>query len=208
MDAALSRLDTPYGLAQLLPAYQLPDKNIGTTTRFSPGMRENGGIITIATAWAVIAECMLGHGSRAYDIFRRSLSAVRSMDQDRYSAEPYICAEYVTGHDSGSPGQGSFTWTSGVAAWMWRACIDWICGIRPDYAGLRLDPCIPSYWKEFTVVRPFREAIYRVHVQNPDGVEKGVREISVDGRKARDNRAIYDYRDHKLHEIEVIMGST
>ncbi|MEN6371015.1 MAG: hypothetical protein ABFD64_03295 [Armatimonadota bacterium] len=207
MDSVKKRLDTPYGPALIQPAYENPDRTIGTITRFSPGLAQNGGIFTIPACWVVMAECILGRGSRAYEIYQKALGGARVLDQERYEAEPYLYPEYMEGADSERPGCGRFTWTEGAASWVWRTCIDWICGVRPDYHGLRIDPCIPSDWREFTVIRPFRDAVYKIHVENPDGVEKGVREITVDGKKMNPHNAIRDFRDHKVHEVWVVMGN-
>jgi cellobiose phosphorylase len=206
MDSVREHLETPYGPALVLPAYQRADARIGTSTRFSPGMRENGGISTLAACWAIIAECKLGHGARAHEILKKTLHSTRAEDPERYLVEPYAHSEYVAGPDSDVFGRGGFTWAPGVAAWVWRTCIDWICGVRPDYKGLIVDPCVPPGWKEFSVVRPFREAEYRITVHNPNGVEKGVIEVTVDGKKPRTNHHIPAYKDRKVHEVEVLMG--
>lgn len=206
MDSVKERLDTPYGPALISPAYEKPDRTIGTISRFSPGLAYNGGIYTVAACWAVMAECMLGRGARAYEIYRKALSAARAENQDRYEAEPFIYPEYIQGTDAQNPGSGRFTWTPGTASWVWRTCIDWICGVRPGRHGLRIDPCIPGDWKEFFVTRLFRDAAYRITVENPDGVEKGVRELTVDGRKMNPHSAVHDFRDRKVHEVRVVMG--
>lgn len=206
MDAVRDKLDTRYGPALLRPAYRKADRNIGTITRLSPGARENGGIFTLAACWAVIAECMLGHGGRAYELYRKSMYVARSEDSERYAVEPYVHAEHLFGPDSTCFGEGMFTWTAGAAAWMWRTCIDWICGVHPDYKGLRIDPCIPPDWTEFSVIRPYRDAVYRVIVHNPDGVEHGVRQITVDGKKSDPHALIPDFRDRSVHEVVVTMG--
>lgn len=206
MDGALDRLDTDYGAALLIPAYRDPNRLIGLITRFAPGSAENGGIFTLAGCWAIIAACMLGRGAAAYEIFRKSMYFSRAADADRYEAEPYVHAEHVLGPDSSGFGRGMFTWDPGVAAWMWRTCIDWICGVRPDYLGLRVDPCVPPDWKEFSVIRPYRDAVYRITVRNPDGVERGVRQIVVDGKKFRGKLPLPDFRDRAVHDVEVTMG--
>ncbi|MEN6520611.1 MAG: hypothetical protein ABFD46_05605 [Armatimonadota bacterium] len=207
MNSVKERLDTPCGPALIQPAYEIPDRTIGTITRFSPGLAQNGGVFTISACWAVMAECMLGRGNRAYEIYRKALGAARTADQEHYEAEPYLYPEYMEGADSGKPGCGRFTWTQGAASWAWRTCIDWICGVKPDYRGLRIDPCVPSGWQEFTVIRPFRDAVYRIAFENPDGVEKRVREITVDGRRVNPHSPIHDFRDRKVHEVRVIMGN-
>ncbi|GAI71388.1 unnamed protein product, partial [marine sediment metagenome] len=42
-----------------------------------------------------------------------------------------------------------------------------ILGIKPDYEGLLIDPCVPSDWKEYSVVRFYRGVKYHITVQNP-----------------------------------------
>jgi len=65
---------------------------------------------------------------------------------------------------------------------MYRVAYDHILGVRPTYAGLLIDPAIPPDWKADRVVRVFRGARYLIEVENPDGVESGVKAVFVDGR--------------------------
>lgn len=206
MKSVAEWLDTPYGPAALHPAYEKTDGTIGTITRLSPGTRDNGGISALMSSWAVLAECMLGRGPRAYELYRKTVVPANLEDQERYSSEPYAHAEFVDGPASETLGQGAFSWPSGIASWTWRTCIDWICGVRPDYGGLRVSPCVPPHWREFGVIRPFRDAIYRITIHNPDGLEWGVRKITVDGKTSRAGSPIHDFRDGKVHEVEVVMG--
>jgi cellobiose phosphorylase len=60
-----------------------------------------------------------------------------------------------------------------------------ILGCRADFDGLRIAPCIPPGWKRFEVTRVFRGVTYRITVRNPDGVSKGVRQMTVDGKPVR-----------------------
>ncbi|MBI2844738.1 MAG: glycosyl transferase family 36 [Armatimonadetes bacterium] len=206
MNSVRERLETPFGPALLLPAYPAPDRSLGTITRYIPGAGTNGGIDTLAVCWAVIAECLLGRGARAFETFKKLLYTSRSSEIDRYSVEPYAHPEQVRGPDSPSFGQGDFTWTAGVAAWVWRTCIDWICGVRPDYEGLVIDPCIPPDWESFSVIRPFRDAIYRITVRNPAGVEKGVRRVEVDGKVFKPGLPVPSFADRSVHDVIVTMG--
>lgn len=201
MDAVAEHLDTPYGPALFLPAYHEPDPAIGIITRFCPGTKENGAIFNHPVCWAVIAECLLGRGDRAYELWRRTSFVYRGLDPDRYKVEPYVYAEYLHGPDSPSFGMGEFTWTTGTAAWMWRACLDWILGVQPAFEGLRLNPCIPFHWKRFRVRRPFRGAIYEIEVQNPKGLNTGIRKIRVDGKEVLGN-LVPDFRDGKVHHVQ------
>ncbi len=205
MDSVKDYLDTPYGPALLLPAYRRPDPQIGIITRFVPGTKENGTIFNHPVCWVVIAECMLKRSDRAYDYWKRTSFLTRGRDPHIYKAEPYVYAEYVYGPDHPNFGQGEFTWTTGTAAWMWRACIDWILGVRPTYRGLLVDPCIPAHWREYTVKRRFRGATYLITVKNPEGLPTGIKELWLDGQKL-DGNLIPPLEDGELHRVVAVMG--
>lgn len=205
MDSVKHHLDTKYGPLLFSPAYKEPDPDIGIITRFAPGTKENGTVFNHTVCWVVIAECILGRGDRAYEYFKKTSFIERGKDPDAYRAEPYVYAEFIYGPDSVDFGQGSFTWTTGTAAWMWRACLDWILGVRPHFEGLLIDPCVPSHWTEFKVRRYFRNALYEIEVKNPDGVCKGIKEIKMDGEKMKSN-LLPAMQDSKRHVVEVLMG--
>ena len=65
---------------------------------------------------------------------------------------------------------------------MLRDGIDYILGVRPEYEGLRIDPCIPAAWRSYKVTRRFRGVTFHIRVDNPQGVNKGVRRISLNGQ--------------------------
>ncbi len=205
MDAVHAHLDTQYGPALFLPAYGQPDPAIGIITRFAPGTKENGTIFNHPVCWAVIAECMLGRGDQAYDYWKRTSFLTRGREPDLYKVEPYVYAEYIYGPDHPHFGRGEFTWTTGTAAWMWRACTDWICGVRPTFRGLVVDPCVPAGWGGHRVRRTFRGAAYDVVFENPDGVRRGVAHVSVDGKDLEAN-LLPDFRDGETHAVRVRMG--
>jgi len=205
MDAVREHLDTPYGPALFLPAYSEPDPTIGIITRFAPGTKENGTIFNHPVAWAVIAECILGRGDLAYHYWKESSFLTRGKNPDLYKAEPYVYAEYIYGPDHPNFGEGEFTWTTGTAAWMWRACTDWILGVRPTFRGLVVDPCFPSHWDRGRISRNFRDATYEVDIENPDHICKGVVELRVDGKEIRGN-LLPDFRDGITHRVQVKLG--
>jgi len=182
MESAYRILDTPRGPKMLHPAYTKIDPGIGLATRCVPGKKENGAIFNHPVSWAILAECILGHGNRAYEWFRRCMPMVQAADPDIYMMEPYVYSEYVTSPDHPSFGQASHSWLTGSGVWMLRDGIDWILGVRPTYDGLLIDPCIPSEWNGFKIARQFRGALYNIEVQNPQHVERGVKHIEVDGK--------------------------
>ena len=206
MDSVQRRLDTKYGPALFLPAYSEPNEKIGIITRFAPGTKENGAIFNHAVCWTIMAECILGRGDRAYDIWKRTSFLTRGEEPEIYKAEPYVYAEYVHGPDSATYGQGEFSWLTGTATWMWKVSLEWILGIRPQLDGLLIDPCIPSSWDGFKVKRHFRDALYLFTVENPEHICKGVKTVTVDGVEQPTN-LIPATKDAKTREVHVIMGS-
>ncbi len=205
MNAVKERLDTPYGPALFLPAYREPDHTIGIITRFAPGTKENGTIFCHPVAWTVIAETMLGRGDMAYHYWRETSFLTRGKDPNLYKAEPYVYAEYIYGPDHPNFGEGEFTWATGTAAWMWRACTDWILGAQPTARGLVVDPCVPTAWDGAEINRDFRGARYHVEISNPDHVSKGVVQVRVDGKEIQGN-LLPDFRDGATHQVEVRLG--
>lgn len=92
---------------------------------------------------------------------------------------------------------------TGSGGWAYYAATRYMLGVRPGVEELIIDPCIPACWEEFSLVRKWRGANYRIHVKNPEGVEKGVREILLDGRIAE---RIPVPEPGTVHTVEVTMG--
>ena len=88
-------------------------------------------------------------------------------------------------------------------AWAYYAATQYILGIRPDFDGLVIDPCIPGDWKEFSVTRMWRGSRYEIHVSNPDGTEKGVRCILAEGKKVQKLPLL---PEGSICHAEVVMG--
>jgi cellobiose phosphorylase len=181
MDAVERELEKEIGPLLLAPAYTVPDSSIGYLTRYSAGMRENGGVYTHGAAWAVMAAAMLGRGTAAYRMYSKLNPINRGMRPGTYRAEPYVTPGNIEGPDSAFFGRGGWTWYTGSAAWLFKVGLERILGIRPVKDGLVVDPCIPPQWPGFTVKRIFRGAEYRITVRNPEHVECGVKELYVDG---------------------------
>jgi cellobiose phosphorylase len=180
MDSVTERLDTPYGPKICAPAFREIDPTIGLITRCVPGKKENGAVFCHPAAWVIQAECLLGRGDRAFGYFKKLLPD--RVDSDIFTAEPYVYSQYITSDEHETAGRASHSWQTGTAAWMFRVSFDHILGIRPSYEGLIVDPVIPRAWKAFKAERVFRGTRYLIEVENPDGVESGVKSIFADGR--------------------------
>ena len=108
----------------------------------------------------------------------------------------------VAGKDAFRPGEGKNSWLTGTAAWMWYTVSEFILGVKPTYDGLLIDPCLPSTAKEYSVTRRFRGAEYNIHVSNPQGNQKGIKSLVVDGNPVEGN--IVPFSEGK-HTVEVVM---
>ena len=204
MDACWELLDTPYGPALFLPAYREPEQDIGIITRFAPGTKENGTIFNHPVAWAIMAECVLGRGDQAYQVWKKNNFITLGREADRYRAEPYVYAEYINGPDSEDFGQGNFSWMTGTASWMWRVCLDWILGIKPDWDQLRVDPCLPTAWPRVHVRRPWRNAVYELEIENPAHISKGRLSLEVDGQRLEGD-ALPVFADGATHHVHAVL---
>ncbi|MFH1371522.1 MAG: hypothetical protein ABII09_09600 [Planctomycetota bacterium] len=94
-------------------------------------------------------------------------------------SEPYVYSQYTHSIYSPRYGASRVPWLSGAASWAYYAATQYILGIRHDYKGLYIDPCIPTTWKEFAATRQFRNKTLNIKVINPNGVQKGVRKITL-----------------------------
>jgi cellobiose phosphorylase len=213
MKAVKEHLDTPKGPKILDPAYRTVNQDIGLATRCVPGKKENGAVFNHPVSWAILAECLLGNGDRAFDLYKRALPMNPVIAIDRYEVEPYVYAEYVTSPDHPTYGQASHSWLTGSSTWMLRDGLDYILGVRPTYNGLLIDPCIPRQWGGFHVQRRYREKDYDIRVTNPDRVNTGVRHVRIndtpiEGRLLDlDNPAIRSLvNQHSTVRLDVVMG--
>ena len=174
------RLATKYGLALCEP-FTATDYNIVRAMLFNPGLKENGGIFVHTQGWAVMAECMMGHGDRAYEYLRAYLPAAQNKKAEVREIEPYVVCQSTHSKESPKHGVSRIPWLSGSATWTYYAITQYVLGIRPELQGLRIDPCIPSKWKFFAVRRLFRGKVLDIRVENPSGVQKGVKSVMLNG---------------------------
>jgi len=181
MDSVEERLSTDFGLMLCSPAYRKVDHHVMRAVLFNPGQKENGGIFSHPQGWAVMADCMLGNGDRAYRNYRAYMpSRFNDMAEVR-EIEPFVHCQSTNSPESPRYGASRLPWLTGTAAWSFYSATQYILGIRPEIYGLRIDPCIPSAWKGFRVDRTFRGKRITIHVKNPHARNRGVREIRVNG---------------------------
>ena len=182
MDAVRTHLASEYGTHLCWPSYTQVDDTIGYVTRVYPGVKENGAIFSHPNAWPIIAETILGRGEAAMAYYD-ALAPANSNDAiEVHGAEPYVYAQFLYGRDHEWFGKAQNPWLTGTAGWMYTAATKYILGVRPDFDALVVDPCIPTDWDGFTLIRQWRGTTYEIEVRNPDHVRAGVARVDVDGR--------------------------
>lgn len=202
MNSIKKYLDSPEGPKKCTPAWKEIDPNIGLVTRCVWGKKENGAVFCHPTTWVIQAETMLGRSNQAFDYFKKMLP--NRIDSDIFVAEPYVYSQYITSNEHSHAGRASHSWQTGSAAWMYRVSYDYILGLRPTYNGLLIDPAIPTHWDAFKANRMYRGCLYKIDVANPQHIEKGVKEIFVDGVKINGN--VLPISTEKECNVKIIMG--
>lgn len=172
------RLHTPHGTVLQQPAYSTYRLELGEVSSYPPGYKENAGIFCHNNTWIHIALCMLRDGDRAFEYYRTICPAAKEDIIDCYRCEPYVYAQMIAGRDAATHGEAKNSWLTGTAAWTFVALSQYILGIRPEYMGMTVDPCIPSGWTGFRVTRRFRGATYEIEVSRSCGAR---RQLVVDG---------------------------
>lgn len=181
------RLDTRYGIVLQNPPYSKYYLNLGEISSYPPGYKENAGIFCHNNPWVCCAETVLGHGNRAFEVYKKTCPAYSEDIGDIRRTEPYAYCQMIAGKDAPSFGEGKNSWLTGTAAWSFVSISQAILGVQPDYDGIRLDPCIPAEIGKYSVSRRFRGAVYNIRVENPHGVQHGVKQIWVNGEKIASN---------------------
>lgn len=187
MDVVRQRLATEYGIMICDPPYEDLLVGVVRSVLFNKGIKENAGIFCHTQGWAIMAEAMLGRGDTAYEYFRAYMPAAYNTRAEVRQIEPYVYCQSTHSRYSRRYGVSRVPWLSGSAAWSYYAATQYILGIRPDYDGLRIDPCIPRSWRSLGVQRRFRGKSLEIRIENPSGVSKGIRQLLVNGEPSPGN---------------------
>jgi len=205
MQAVKERLATPYGLMLSAPPFARTSIEVMRAVVFNPGIKENAGIFNHTQGWGVMAECLLGNGDRAYEYYRAFMPAAYNDRAELRQSEPYVQGQTTYSTFSPRPGNTRTSWLTGAAAWAYFSATQYVLGIRPEPDGLRLDPCIPHDWKGFKATRRFRGHMIEIEVKNPDGVCRGVKSLTLNGKLLDGNLLPADRLGEKSL-VEVVMG--
>ena len=176
-----------YGIVLNYPAFTKYHVEYGEISTYPQGYKENGGIFCHNNPWVMIAETVAGNGDRAFDYYTRIAPAYQDDKVKLHKTEPYAYAQMIAGKEAATPGQAKNSWLTGTAAWNYIAITQHILGIKPQYSGLQVDPCIPKTWDSYRIHREFRGATYDITINNPHHVCRRVEKIVVNGQTINGN---------------------
>ncbi len=209
MESVANRLVRPDDqlLLLLAPPFDKTSRDPGYIRGYPPGIRENGGQYTHAALWAVWAFAELGQGDRAEALFRLVNPIYHGDTPEkvaRYLVEPYVVAADVYSASS-HVGRGGWTWYTGSSGWMYRLGLEAILGIRRKGKSLHINPCIPRSWQNYQVTHRVGATTFQIRVDNPSGVNRGVKQVTLDG-KALPGNEIPLLNDGGEHQVTALMG--
>lgn len=168
----------------LTPAFNKCEKNPGYIKGYPPGVRENGGQYTHASAWFIIANAMMGRGAQALDLFEL-INPVNITEDPKgvatYQAEPYVmCGDVYS--EGVLRGRAGWSWYTGSSGWLYQAGLEHIIGLRVHPNHFEVQPCVPTSWTDFGLSYRHGARTFNVRVNNERAVERGVRLVQVNGR--------------------------
>lgn len=187
MNSVHDILNTPYGAKLLEPPYKDNYFDGALMHIFNADTKENGGIFSQSQGWLILAESLLGHGNRAFEYFMESSPAAMNDKAEIRVIEPYAHGQFTESKASPFEGRSHVHWLTGTASTVMVGCVEGICGMRPDADGLVISPAIPAEWDGFKIEKTFRGKQLSIDVQNPNHVEGGVKEITLNGEKLDGN---------------------
>lgn len=201
-------VDRENGIIKLLdPPFEKGKLEPGYIKAYLPGVRENGGQYTHSAVWVIIAEAMLGFGNKATELYRmiNPIEHARTKEASKkYKVEPYVIAADVYGA-SNLAGSGGWTWYTGSSSWYYKAEIEYILGLKIQEGYLKIEPCIPKEWKEYQIQYKWKESIYNIKVQNPEGKNSGVSKVTLNGKEVENHIKLDGSRN--VYNILVTLGT-
>ena len=166
LDSVKKYLDSKYGICINWPAYQDYHVELGEVSSYPPGYKENGGIFCHNNPWVIIGEVVNGRPQDAFEHYRKIAPAYIEDISDIHRTEPYVYSQMIAGKEARRQGEAKNSWLTGTAAWNFVALSQYLCGIRPSYEGLIVEPRLPNHVKSAKITRKFRGVEYIINVKN------------------------------------------
>lgn len=205
LNKVYDNLNTKYGAMLFYPAFREYGLPVARMSLFNAGTKENAGIFSQPQGWLILAETIIGNGNRAYEYFTEINPAAMNDNAEKRKLEPYIHGQATEGIDTQNHGRSHVHWLTGTASTVMVSMVYGILGLQPEYDGIKINPCIPSSWKNFKMTKVFRNNVLNITVDNSQGVEKGVQYVTVNGKHI-DGCYISVDELKATNEIVVVMG--
>lgn len=164
LDSVKECLECPHGIVLNNPAFSRYYLEYGEISSYPEGYKENAGVFCHNNAWIIIGEAMAGRSEDAWRHYS-SIAPAFIKDQALHKVEPYVYCQMVAGKDAARPGEGKNSWLTGTAAWNWNAVSEYLLGVKPQFDGLLIEPCLPGFIHEYKIHRVFRDAVYDITIR-------------------------------------------
>ncbi|MDA3879689.1 MAG: glycosyl transferase [Prolixibacteraceae bacterium] len=204
LDSVKKHLDCEYGIVLNNPPFTKYHIEYGEISSYPQGYKENGGIFCHNNPWIMIGETEIGRGDQAWEYFRKICPSYLEENSELHRTEPYVYSQMIAGKDAFKPGEAKNSWLTGTAAWNFYTISQYILGIKPQYDGLEISPCISNEWKGFEVTRKFRNATYTIKVENRNRKNSKITSITVDDKPITGN-ILPTFEDGQTHQVVVKM---
>lgn len=198
LKAVREQLATEYGVMLCAPPFINTDFNVVRATLMNPGTKENCAVFQHTQGWGVIAEAMMGNGDQAFNYFKAFLPAAYNDRAEIRQTEPYVYAQSTISKYNPQVGASRLPWLSGTASWAYFSFTQFVLGIRPDYDGLVVDPCIPSAWTGYKATRKYRGVNYNIEVLNISGSGNNVQKLLVNNEVVPGNKIPLQTQDVEI----------
>ncbi len=205
LDSVKKHLDTQYGIVILDPPYKDYHIELGEVSSYPPGYKENAGIFCHNNPWIMIGEVKSGRPAAAWEYYKKIAPAYLEDISETHRLEPYVYAQMIAGKAARRHGEAKNSWLTGTAAWNFVALSQWIVGIRSEYAGLRVEPRLPSHVKNATITRVYRGCTYVISVENRDPAGKIALTVTSGSAKA-DGTLVSTGAKGSTVEIKAVVG--
>ncbi len=198
---AIDGMEHDFGFPLNLPPYEEYSPNVGRMSGMLPGLFENGGVYCHATGFKILMDCKLGRGEEAVRTLMKIMPDSEKNPSTSSGAEPYVFTNCYSTHPK-YYGKSYWSWTTGTSAWAMMGLYEGVAGVRREYDGLRIAPCLPKGWDKIEMTRAFRGARYHIVIEAPAQGQKPCWKVSVDGKELAEN-LVPAFEDGQVHEVLV-----
>jgi len=195
MDLIESRLRCDFGFTLVDHSFKNGTDRIGRVSYFFPGCFENGSVYIHANAFKIAADLKLNRPEQAY----KTLKLIRydnSLNKNN-GMEPYAISNMFLGPESGElKGLAPQSWITGSAGWLYRDITEEMIGVKAEFKGLCINPCLPKCLSSVRMKRKFRGVYYDIYIYHDN------RHLFMVDKKVRQGCVIPILSDDKVHCVE------